>query len=105
MTRDEIITVHQQCCNLLHAKNPYAQQRDYEGFMAQIPNWMNRIKRLLNSHQIRLLNDKGFYIVHMREVARNDRANMYYFGLAPPRIQKQLKNTAHETNEANKESS
>ena len=105
MTRDEIITVHQQCCNLLHAKNPYAQQRDYEGFMAQIPNWMNRIKRLLNSHQIRLLNDKGFYIVHMREVARNNRANMYYFGLALPIFKSNLRTQTHETNDANKGSS
>ena len=32
MTRDEIIKVHGQCCNLLHAKNPYAEQIDYEGF-------------------------------------------------------------------------
>lgn len=99
MTRNEIIKVHIQCCHLLHAKNPYAQQRNYEGFIAQVPNWMDRIKKLLNSHQIKLLNDDGFYLVHMREAARGDRAHMYYFGAAPPHIQRQFSNAASETND------
>ena len=48
---------------------------------------MDRIRNLLNSHQIKLLNDDGFYLVHMLvhmgEAARRDRANMYYFAPAP----------------------
>ena len=97
MTRNEIIKVHIQCCDLLHAKNPYARQRDYEGFINQVPNWLDRIKKLLNSHQIKLLNDDGFYLVHMREAARGNRAHMYYFGDAPPHIQKQFSKAASET--------
>lgn len=90
MTRDEIIQVHQQCCNFLHAKNPYSQERDYEGFMTQIPNWLDRIKRLLNSHQIKLLNDEGHYVVHMRETEREDCVAMYYFAPVTPNIQKYI---------------
>ena len=88
MTRDEIIKVYEQCCNLLHAQNPYAPQRDYDSFIAQVPNWLDRIKKLLTSHLIKLLNDDAFYIVHMRETAREDRANMYYFVPAPLHIQR-----------------
>ena len=42
MTRDEIIKVYVQCSNFLHAKNPYGKKRDYEGFIAQIPYWINK---------------------------------------------------------------
>ena len=84
MTRNEIIQVHQHCCDFLHAKNPYAQERDYEGFMSQIPNWLDRIMRLLNNHQIKLLNDEGHYVVHMREAEREDRVAMYYFAPVTP---------------------
>lgn len=80
MTRDEIIKVHKQCCDLLHAKNPYAPQRDYDSFIAQVPNWINRINNLLNSHLIRPLNEDEFYIVRIGE----DRINMYHFGPGPP---------------------
>ena len=91
MTRDEIIQVHQQCCDFLHAKNPYAQERDYGGLMTQIPNWLDRIKRLLNNHQIKLLNDEGHYVVHMREAEREDRVAMYYFAPVTPNIQKYIR--------------
>ena len=92
MTRDEIIKVHIQCCHLLHAKNPYDdRQRDYENFIVQVRTWMDKIMKLLNSHQIKLLNDDGFYIVNMREPARGDRANIYYAGLAPPHVQRRLR--------------
>ena len=94
MTREEIVDVYDSCCKLLHAKNPYAEDRNYEGFTAQARKWMDGIINLLNSHIIKLLNDDGFYLVNMREDARKDRANMYYLGPAPPHIQNQLKNTA-----------
>lgn len=80
MTRDEIIKVYEQCCDLLHAKNPYVPQRDYDSFVAQVPNWIDRIDNLLNSHLIRPLNKDEFYIVRIGR----DRINMYYFGPAPP---------------------
>ena len=103
MTRDEIVEVYDSCCKLLHAKNPYDEDRNYEGFTDQARKWMNGIINLLNSHKIRLLNDDGFYIVHMREAAKEDQANMYYFGPAPSHIQSQLKNAARENNDDNKE--
>lgn len=81
MTRSEIIKVHSKCCDILHAKNPYGRSRDRKTFLAQVPQWLTLIINLLNSHKIRLLNDSGFYLVHMRELYNESyRARMYYLG-------------------------
>ena len=78
MTRHEIIKVHSQCCGLLHAKNPYAQERNYEGFIVQVPIWIHQINKLLDNHQIKLLDDDGNYFVTMRDPATGNFPNMYY---------------------------
>ena len=78
MTRDEIIKVYVQCSNFLHAKNPYGKKRDYEGVIVQVPNWMNKINRLLNNHLIKLLDDEGEYIVTMQDPTMYNTPNMCY---------------------------
>lgn len=79
MTRSEIIELHSKCCDILHAKNPYGRSRDHKTFLTQVPQWMTLIMNLLNSHRIRLLNDSGFYLVHMREpYNKGYRVRMYY---------------------------
>ena len=64
MTRNKIVRVHEQCCDFLHAKNPYAPERDYSGFLKKVPNWMDEITTLLLHHRIKLVNDVS-YTVHM----------------------------------------
>ena len=78
MTRDEIIKVYVHCGNFLHAKNPYGKKRDYEGFITRVPNWMNKINRLLNNHLIKLLDDEGEYIVTMQDPTMYNTPNMCY---------------------------
>ena len=97
MTRDEMLEVHNRCCDFLHAPNPFAEERDYREFLRQAPNWMTRIMKLLNSHIIRLLDDDIFYIVHMREDEIEGRPNMHLFQKLPndfqvPPIQDQTLN-------------
>lgn len=87
MTRDEMLEVHNRCCNFLHAPNPFAEERDYSGFLRQAPNWMNRIIKLLNSHIIGLLDDDIFYIVHMREDEKQGHPNMHLFQNLPDDFQ------------------
>lgn len=79
MTRSEIIKVHSKCCDILHAKNPYGRSKDHYNFLIQVPQWVTLIIELLQSHKIRLLNDSGFYLVHMREsYNKGYRARAYY---------------------------
>ena len=78
MTRDEIVKVYNCCCDFLHAKNPYAEKRDHEGFISEVPNWMDQINKLLNYHQIKLLDDDGEYFVTMRDPDRGNLPDMCY---------------------------
>ena len=78
MTRDELIQVHGKCGNLLHAQNPYGKGVDYGNYEKMVPTWINRIMVLLNSHRIKLLNDDGFYRVHMQD-AKDGRVGMQKF--------------------------
>jgi len=78
MTRDELIQIHGRCGDLLHASNPYGKKRDYPAYERIVPKWMDRIMKLLNCHQIRLLDGDRFYLVHMKEAA-DDHVHMYTF--------------------------
>lgn len=78
MTCDELIEVHGKCGNLLHAQNPYGKGMDYDNYKKMVPTWINRIMTLLNFHLIRLLNDTGFYRVHMQD-AKDGRVHMQRF--------------------------
>ena len=78
MARDELIEVHGRCGSALHAQNPYGKARDYGAYENMIPTWMERIMRLLNCHQIRLLDSERLYVVHMKE-PQDDRVHMYTF--------------------------
>ena len=78
MTRDEIIKVHSKCCDILHAPNPYSLQNKekYENFLAQVPQWINLIIKLLDQHRFQLLNKNGFYLVKM--LWEKTAARVYY---------------------------
>ena len=78
MKRDELIKVHRECGKRLHAQNPFGKDVDYDYYEKMIPKWMERIKNLLNCHQIKLLNADRFYLVHMKE-DRDDKVHMYTF--------------------------
>lgn len=79
LTKENLITIHGQTGNILHAKNPYDKQLEYQEYESQIPVIMGKIKSLLNSHQIRLLGDHNFfYLIHMKE-DRDDKVHFYKF--------------------------
>ena len=80
MTDDEMIEVYDQVCKFLHVKNPYSDEKaSVLDIGSKVANWINRIIKLLNSHQIKLLNDDKFYLVHMYEPDRSGYAAMYEF--------------------------
>ncbi|WP_258239032.1 hypothetical protein [Arcobacter sp. F155] len=80
LTKDEFIKVYDKCGKILHAENPLGNGIDYKYYEKVIPEWMGKIKRLLNSHTIKLLNDKNMYLVHMQENGKEG-STVYVFGL------------------------
>ncbi|MBL8524475.1 MAG: hypothetical protein JNN20_12360 [Betaproteobacteria bacterium] len=85
LTRQELVSLHGRCGEVLHARNPYGKQRDSSWFRTQIPTWLERIRCLLNSHQIYLLGDEAFYLVHMQE-DRDEEVHIYRFEKREPGI-------------------
>lgn len=78
MTRNKIVEVHSKCCDILHAPNPYYEnKRNYETFLTQSAEWIELIIKLLNSHIIQLLDNSNLYLVHMREDENNGQVRMY----------------------------
>ena len=79
LTKEELVSIHGKTGNILHAKNPYGKGMKYKEYEAEIPIIMGKIKTLLNSHEIRLLDDQDFfYLIHMKEV-RDDLVHYYKF--------------------------
>jgi len=79
LTKQQLVEVYDLCGEILHAKNPFSGQQDYVGFNKLVPQWMEKIRCLLNTHIIRLIDTEYFLLVHMKE-ARDDRVHAYTFG-------------------------
>lgn len=62
LTKNELVSIHGRCGNILHASNPYSSQPDYKYFQENIPVWMDKIMYLIMLHKIQLL-DKKFYLI------------------------------------------
>ena len=52
---------------VLHAKNPLGPPTDYDYWLEAIPQQMNLIIKLLNSHKIKLLDDPNMFLIHMND--------------------------------------
>lgn len=80
LTRKEFPKVYEKCGSLMHASNPFSSGADYSYYSKNIPIWVNKIIKLLNSHYIRLIHSKNTYIVHMK--SQND-GRVYAYTTVP----------------------
>lgn len=78
LTRDQLVALHGRCGALLHARNPYGKPADYALFERMIPQWLEQIRLLLNTHKVQLLDSSMFYLVHMKE-ERDELVHIYTF--------------------------
>ncbi len=79
LTLEELINIHGQCGERLHALNPYDSSFELDYFEKNIPLWMNKLMRLLALHKIRLLDDDVFFLVYMEDPATKN-VSMYAYG-------------------------
>jgi len=82
LTREEFERAYEKVRAIMHAANPYGSQTDFKYFLEKLPAWRTQIVNLLNNHKVRLLNDSGFYIIHMKEEG-DDKVHYYRFDPAP----------------------
>lgn len=64
LTIDDYITLIDACSDILHAENPFSRTQNPEAFMASVPEWMEKIRVLLNHHTIQLIDeDKQLWVL------------------------------------------
>ncbi len=78
LTREDFVKVYEKCGKMMHACNPFGYQSDLDYYNSMIPNWVDLIIGLLNSHLIHLKGVEGFYLIHMKENGRED-VHGYFF--------------------------
>jgi len=86
LTKNELVEAHGRCGNILHARNPFGKSPNYDDFLAKVITWTAKVVALLNAHEIWLVGDDHFHVVHMTE-HDNQSVRMYTFQRvdSPPR--------------------
>lgn len=80
LTKDEFLKIYEKCGGIMHSDNPYGGKTDYHYYDESIPKWMEKIRILLNTHTIHLINDDNMYLIHMKE-DQDDKVHGYTFKL------------------------
>ena len=83
LTKKDYVRLYDACGSILHARNPFARgERDASTFLSDTPTWMERIRVLLNHHQIQLLDtDKQIWVLMQADSDR--RVHVYEFQRVP----------------------
>ena len=79
LTKDDFVKLYEKCGALMHAENPYGSKKDISYYEKNIRIWMQKIVILLNNHMVHVVNEKWFYLVHMKEEG-TDEVRGYIFG-------------------------
>ncbi len=78
LSREEFSRLYNLCGNLMHADNPLGRKTNYKALFKESSAWRRRIIELLNCHQIKLVGEDGFYLLHMHE-KHDGNVHMYTF--------------------------
>ena len=68
LIKDECMSLIGRCGNILHGFNPYNDNKvfnEIESIKIIFPEWQNKIRRLLKTHEIKLLGTNKQYWVYM----------------------------------------
>jgi hypothetical protein len=82
LTRDDFVLLYNRCGAILHSENPYGEKISYDAYETEASVWRDKIVGLLNTHLIRLVDDKNVYLVHMHE-EHDGHVHYYTFGPVP----------------------
>ncbi|MFH1217773.1 MAG: hypothetical protein V1706_14860 [Pseudomonadota bacterium] len=65
LTKSDFVSLYKKCGAILHAENPYGKKIDYDSYNSMAVVWRQKIRNLLNAHEIRLINDENLYLIQM----------------------------------------
>ena len=82
LSRTDFEALYDECSNILHASNPFSgEQQEIQAFLDKTPEWMEKIRVLLNHHQVQLIDERQLWVlmqansdgkVHVYEFERVD---------------------------------
>jgi hypothetical protein len=78
LTKADFKEVYGKCGVMAHAANPYGKGIDYPSYQQSLPRWRAQLINLLNAHKVHLINQPGFYLIHMKENG-DDKVHYYKF--------------------------
>jgi len=55
LTKEEFVTIYDECSELMHAENPFASPKQLDILSSKFQSWYNKILILLNHHQLQLV--------------------------------------------------
>lgn len=66
LTKEEFLEMYEKCGGMLHAENPYGHNRDVKKLKEKFPVWLSKIIKLLNHHNITLVDGETMIIGFMQ---------------------------------------
>lgn len=73
LTKDEFLEIYNECSELMHAENPFATPKNIIKLDSKFKGWLDKITKLLNHHQIQLI-DLNLQIWVSMEPVRDSKA-------------------------------
>ncbi len=59
LSRADYEDLYDECSDILHASNPFSsEQQKIQSFLAKTPEWMEKIRVLLNHHHVQLIDER-----------------------------------------------
>ena len=78
LTQKDFVHIYKKCGGMMHAANPYGSKTGMHYFEKSFPIWLSKLIRLLNCHQVHLLDEASFWLIHMKEDGDDD-VHFYQF--------------------------
>lgn len=77
LTKEDFATLYDLCGGIMHSQNPYGCPLKYEEYLVAASQWGLKIRNLLNAHEVRLINEKQFYLIQMGSAAAGPTYNLF----------------------------
>jgi hypothetical protein len=78
LTKAEFVAAYKKCGAMMHARNPYGSKTGHHFFEKALPEWREKLIKLLNNHSVKVLGHPGFWLIHMHEL-HDDEVRGYEF--------------------------
>lgn len=82
LTQEDFVDVFKKCGRLLHTPNPFGGSPSIVFYEKSFPVWLDKIIRLLNTHEVHFVDDPSMWVIHMQEDG-DDRVHYHVFERLP----------------------